>query len=49
MYVSDAKVEHYKSDWHRLNVKRKAGGLSPVTYQSFLVMLGKINFITQNI
>jgi len=26
---------HYKTDWHRYNVKRKVAGLPPVTVETF--------------
>lgn len=31
----EALREHYKSDWHRYNLKRKVAGLAPVTQEWF--------------
>lgn len=33
---SDAQKAHYKSDWHRYNLKRKVAELPPVTEENFL-------------
>ncbi|KAA8493678.1 Cytoplasmic 60S subunit biogenesis factor REI1-like 1 [Porphyridium purpureum] len=29
------RAEHYKSDWHRVNLKRKVSGLAPVSMEEF--------------
>jgi pre-60S factor REI1 len=31
---------HYKLDWHRYNLKRKLGGLEPVTEEKFTELEG---------
>jgi pre-60S factor REI1 len=31
----DVQREHYKSDWHRYNLKRKVAELAPITFESF--------------
>jgi len=38
------QVDHYKSDWHRLNIRQKLKGRSPVTEAAFEQMKeGKSN------
>ena len=32
---ADAHREHYKTDWHRYNLKRKVAEMAPVTLESF--------------
>ena len=32
---ADSQRHHYKSDWHRYNLKRKVVGLPPVTVDDF--------------
>ena len=32
---ADIQRHHYKSDWHRYNLKRKVVGLPPVTVDDF--------------
>ncbi|KAJ2311111.1 pre-60S factor rei1 [Coemansia sp. Cherry 401B] len=34
-YSADQQRTHYRSDWHRYNLKRKVAGLPPVTAESF--------------
>lgn len=38
---ADAQRDHYKTDWHRYNLKRKVAGLAPVTLAQFNARLEK--------
>ena len=42
--VADAQRAHYKTDWHRYNLKRKVAELPPVTHGEFQV---KVEYQTQ--
>jgi len=33
--AAELQKEHYKSDWHRYNLKRKVADLPPVTAENF--------------
>ncbi|EGD83548.1 zinc finger protein [Salpingoeca rosetta] len=33
--TADAQRQHYKTDWHRYNLKRKVAGLPPISAQAF--------------
>ena len=40
---ADAQRAHYKTDWHRYNLRRKAADLPPVTQESFQARSGAID------
>ena len=31
----ETQREHYKTDWHRYNLKRKVAELAPISFESF--------------
>ena len=41
---ADIQRAHYKTDWHRYNLKRKIAELPPITYEEFQL---KVQFQTQ--
>lgn len=38
---SDLQREHYKTDWHRYNLKRKVADLPPLSYEAYLTRLAQ--------
>lgn len=34
--TADEQRSHYRSDWHRYNLKRKVAGVAPVSESEFL-------------
>merc|ERR1711931_143534 len=44
---SDLMRAHYKSDWHRYNLKRKVASLPPVTETAFSAKSSKLGTSTQ--
>lgn len=38
---ADLQRDHYKTDWHRYNLKRKVAELSPVTLDDFTARMSK--------